>query len=198
MGKNLYSDLKQEKSLDLRSRIKNIVLQIVEGLVYMKKLEIIHCDLKPENILYTDPLKMDIKVIDFGSGCFFKEKGFSYVQSRFYRAPEIVLGLPYDCEVDMWSLGCIVQELYSGVPIFPGIDENELLEFQVLLCGNPASYMIEQGKKKEKFFNKNNGNKIIRSLKSRLINFNKNSTSLARVLFKHKFPENTDSLADAE
>ena len=62
----------------------------------MKKLHIIHCDLKPENILFKDSLKDKIKVIDFGSGCFDTEKGFSYVQSRFYRAPEVVLGLPYN------------------------------------------------------------------------------------------------------
>ncbi len=55
----------------------------------------IHCDLKPENILFTDEKLDSIKVIDFGSSCFSYKTGFSYVQSRYYRAPEIVLGLPY-------------------------------------------------------------------------------------------------------
>jgi len=68
----------------------------LESLVYMKKLSVIHCDLKPENILYTNSLKNKVKVIDFGSGCFSSDSGFTYVQSRFYRAPEVVLGLPYD------------------------------------------------------------------------------------------------------
>jgi serine/threonine protein kinase len=57
---------------------------------------VIHCDLKPENILYSDIKNMLVKIIDFGSSCTRSEDGFSYVQSRFYRAPEIVLGLPYD------------------------------------------------------------------------------------------------------
>jgi serine/threonine protein kinase len=93
--------------------------------------------LKPENILYTDSLRQNIKVIDFGSGCFDYEQGFFYVQSRFYRAPEVVLGLKYNQQVDIWSLGCIIAELYGGVPLFPGLDENELLEFHILMCGNP-------------------------------------------------------------
>lgn len=74
----------------------------------------------------------------------------------------------------MWSLGCIVAELYMGSPIFPGIDENELLEFQFLMCGNPPQQMVEKAKKKEKFFNIENGYRIIRSPKSRLIHFKKN------------------------
>jgi len=59
------------------------------------------------------------------------------VQSRFYRCPEIVLGLPYDNAVDMWSLGCILCELTTGRPIFPAQDENELLEFMKVRIGMP-------------------------------------------------------------
>lgn len=68
----------------------------------------------------------------------------------------------------MWSLGCIIAELYSGVPLFPGVDENELLEFHVLLSGIAPQYMIDGGKKKDKFFNINNGYKMKRSPNSRL------------------------------
>lgn len=85
--------------------------------------------MKPENIIYRDSRKKEIKIIDFGSGCESNSKGFTYVQSRYYRAPEVILGLPYCFPVDMWSLGCIVSELYSGVPLFPGQDENEMMEF---------------------------------------------------------------------
>lgn len=53
----------------------------------------------------------------------------------------------------MWSLGCIIAELYTGSPLFPAIDENELLEFHFLMCGNPSQLMIEIAKNREKFFN---------------------------------------------
>ncbi len=43
-----------------------------------------------------------------------------HAQSRFYRCPEVILGLPYGCEIDMWSFGCILAELYTGYPLFPG------------------------------------------------------------------------------
>ena len=58
--------------------------------------------------------------MDLGSACSRTEKGYPYVCSRYYRAPEIVLNrrADYDFSVDMWSLGCIVAELYNGLPLF--------------------------------------------------------------------------------
>ena len=66
---------------------------------------VIDCDLKPENILLINPKRSEIKIIDFGSSCQFGEKIYSYIQSRFYRSPEVLLGLNYDMSIDMWSLG---------------------------------------------------------------------------------------------
>ena len=131
--------------------------------MYIKHCKIIHCDLKPENLIYTDSKRKDVKIIDFGSSSSFGMNTFTYVQSRFYRAPEVVLGLQYDHQVDMWSLGCIVAELFCGRPIFPGLDENELLEFQILMCGNPPQHMIDKGNKKSKFFSIHEGYRLLRS-----------------------------------
>jgi dual specificity protein kinase YAK1 len=64
-----------------------------------------------------------IKVIDFGSACHERQTVYTYIQSRFYRSPEVLLGLPYSGAIDMWSLGCIVVELFLGLPIFPGTSE---------------------------------------------------------------------------
>lgn len=91
--------------------------------------------MKPENIIFTNETLEDIKIIDFGASCMSCEKGFFYVQSRYYRAPEIVLGNKYDHAVDMWSLGCIVFELITGKPLFPAKDENELIEFFFITLG---------------------------------------------------------------
>jgi dual specificity tyrosine-phosphorylation-regulated kinase 2/3/4 len=74
----------------------------------------VHCDLKPENILLKGPTKSTIKLIDFGSSCFENERLYTYIQSRFYRSPEVILGMPYGMPIDMWSFGCILAELYSG------------------------------------------------------------------------------------
>ncbi|CDW76326.1 related to dual specificity protein kinase pom1 [Stylonychia lemnae] len=163
---------------------------ILQGLIYVKHCDVIHCDLKPENLMFSDSRKKDIKIIDFGSSCSKGLNAFTYVQSRFYRAPEVILGIPYDYSVDMWSLGCIIAELFRGRPIFPAQDENELMELQVLLCGNPPQYMIDKGKKKAQFFNINEGYKIIRSHQSRLKQITKNSTSLYHFIFLNRFTEN--------
>jgi len=65
-----------------------------------------------------------IKVIDFGSACFEGYPVYQYIQSRFYRSPEVMMDLlPYDAAIDMWSLGCICAELFLGIPIFPGNSE---------------------------------------------------------------------------
>lgn len=89
------------------------------------------------------------------------------MQSRYYRAPEILLGLPYDQAVDMWSFGCILAELVTRRPLFPAIDENELLEFFILIIGSPTGSMIERAKKRNKFYTKEGA--VLRSPKSRLI-----------------------------
>jgi dual specificity protein kinase YAK1 len=64
-----------------------------------------------------------IKIIDFGSACHEKQTVYTYIQSRFYRSPEVLLGVPYTSAIDMWSLGCIAVELFLGLPLFPGTSE---------------------------------------------------------------------------
>lgn len=61
----------------------------------MPNISIIHSDLKPENIMLKEYGKAGIKLIDFGNACFSKQKLYKYVQSRFYRAPEVIMELPY-------------------------------------------------------------------------------------------------------
>jgi serine/threonine protein kinase len=82
-------------------------------------------------------------VIDFGSSCFHNKCIYTYIQSRFYRSPEVILGLKYSHEIDMWSLGCILCELATGKPLFPGENEhNQLLLFMELL-GHPPHHMLK-------------------------------------------------------
>lgn len=74
------------------------------------------------------------------------------MQSRYYRSPEVVLGLPYDQAVDMWSFGCILAELVTGRPLFPALDEHELLELIIVRIGMPPESMINQANKRKYFF----------------------------------------------
>ncbi|KAK3020730.1 hypothetical protein RJ639_046014 [Escallonia herrerae] len=95
-------------------RLQSITIQCLEALQFLHGLGLIHCDLKPENILVKSYSRCEVKVIDLGSSCFETDHLCSYVQSRSYRAPEVILGLPYDKKIDIWSLGCILSELCTG------------------------------------------------------------------------------------
>ena len=118
---NLYELIKKNKfqgfSIQLVRRFAYSILRCLESL-YANK--IIHCDLKPENVLLKQQGRSGIKVIDFGSSCFENQRLYTYIQSRFYRAPEVILGARYGMPIDMWSLGCILAELVTGYPLLPG------------------------------------------------------------------------------
>lgn len=94
--------------------MQSITIQCLEALKFLHSLGLIHCDLKPENILVKSYSRCEVKVIDLGSSCFETDHLCSYVQSRSYRAPEVILGLSYDKKIDIWSLGCILAELCTG------------------------------------------------------------------------------------
>ena len=140
--------------------------QILHALAHLSRLKIIHCDLKPENILFTDSTHQHVKIIDFGASCTAFKHGFTYVQSRFYRSPEVVLGLPYDSAIDMWSFGCILAELITGQPLFPAHDENHLLEYIVLTMGSLPDQMVYNSSKYKRFFD-TKGN-LIKSKRSKV------------------------------
>ena len=121
-------------------------------LALLRENSIIHCDLKPENVLLRHPSKSSVKVIDFGSSCYKHEKVYTYIQSRFYRSPEVILGLPYDVSIDMWSFGCILAELFTGYPLFPGENETEQLAYTMEMYGVPPARIIAQASRKNVFF----------------------------------------------
>ena len=132
--------------------IRTFAVQIVKCLHFLKLHGIIHCDLKPENILIVQPQASELKVIDFGSACFTNERMFSYIQSRFYRAPEVILGLSYGCSIDVWSFGCILAELFIGFPLFPGENENEQLLYMMEYLGLPPGEVLAASHRYSDFF----------------------------------------------
>ncbi|QPH11669.1 hypothetical protein C2857_003529 [Epichloe festucae Fl1] len=150
---NLYEFIKAHSFRGFSLKIiRRFTKQILSSLVLLKQRKVIHCDLKPENILLRHPLHAEIKVIDFGSSCFEHEKVYTYIQSRFYRSPEVILGMTYGMPIDMWSVGCILAELYTGVPIFPGENEQEQLACIMEVFGPPEKHLIEKSTRKKLFF----------------------------------------------
>lgn len=153
LGINLYEFIKAHdfKGFALKL-IRRFTKQMLGTLVLLHSKKVIHCDLKPENILLVHPLSSEIKVIDFGSSCFEHEKVYTYIQSRFYRSPEVILGMSYGMPIDMWSLGCILAELYTGYPIFPGENEQEQLACIMEIFGPPEKHLIEKSTRRKLFF----------------------------------------------
>ena len=95
LKENLYDVYQQNPSYFTLARIQAISKQVLIALMNMHKLHIIHNDLKPENILIKSYSNSLVKVIDVGSSVFFHDELQFYVQTRNYRAPEIILGCPY-------------------------------------------------------------------------------------------------------
>ncbi|KEY64281.1 hypothetical protein S7711_06327 [Stachybotrys chartarum IBT 7711] len=152
---NLYELIKQNQFRGLSTTLVRVFAQqLLNGLALLNKARLIHCDLKPENILLKNLESPIIKIIDFGSACDERQTVYTYIQSRFYRSPEVLLGLPYSSAIDMWSLGCIVVELFLGLPLFPGSSEYNQVSRIVEMLGNPQNWMLEMGKQSGEFFEK--------------------------------------------
>ncbi|KAK6632333.1 Dual specificity tyrosine-phosphorylation-regulated kinase 2 [Polyplax serrata] len=168
MSLNLYELIKkncyQGFSLTL---IRRFAHSLVQCLRLLQKENIIHCDLKPENVLLKQRGSSSIKVIDFGSSCYSHQRVYTYIQSRFYRSPEVILGLPYGPAIDMWSLGCILAELYTGFPLFPGENEIEQLACVMEVLGVPPEDVISNASRKRLFFDSRGNPRCITNSKGR-------------------------------
>ncbi|CAH8502307.1 unnamed protein product [Schistosoma turkestanicum] len=93
-----------------------------------------------------------VKLIDFGSSCFQDGQPYPYIQSRFYRAPEILLRLGYDQAIDTWSFGCLVAELINGLPLFPGEDEADQMACIMEVLGLPHPNLLRCSTELDRYF----------------------------------------------
>ncbi|KIW65436.1 hypothetical protein PV04_07697 [Phialophora macrospora] len=119
--------------------------QLFLGLGLLKKCQYIHADLKPDNILVNEA-RSTLKICDLGSASPITENATApYLVSRFYRAPEVILGIPYDYGIDMWSIGCTLFELYTGKILFTGRNNNGMLRAIMECRGKFPHKLLRRG-----------------------------------------------------
>jgi len=168
MGMNLYELIKKNNFQGFSiALIRRFAYALLQCLKLLQRERIIHCDLKPENILLRLRGQSSIKVIDFGSSCYEHQRVYTYIQSRFYRSPEVILGLPYSMSIDMWSFGCILAELYTGYPLFPGENEVEQLACIMELFGMPSPTLLHEAQRRKLFFDSRGNPRCITNSKGR-------------------------------
>lgn len=147
LSMNLREVLKKfgrDVGLNLRA-IRAYAQQMFLGLSLLRKCEILHADLKPDNLLVNDNRNV-LKVCDLGSASPASENEITpYLVSRFYRAPEIILGIPYDYAIDVWSIGCTLFELYSGKILFTGRSNNQMLRSIMECRGKFPPKLLRRG-----------------------------------------------------
>uniref|UniRef100_A0A6B0VD16 non-specific serine/threonine protein kinase n=1 Tax=Ixodes ricinus TaxID=34613 RepID=A0A6B0VD16_IXORI len=138
MRENLYQLIKDREKPFAEPVIRSILQQILQGLSFMHKHGFFHRDIKPENLLCTGPEL--VKIADFGLAREIRSQPpyTDYVSTRWYRAPEILLrSTSYSSPIDLWAVGCILAELYSLQPLFPGRSEVDQIFRICSVLGTP-------------------------------------------------------------
>lgn len=155
---NLHSDLREvlkkfgrNVGISLKA-IRAYSRQMFLALSHLKKCEVLHADLKPDNILVNED-RSHLKICDLGTASKAEDAEVTpYLVSRFYRAPEVILGMPFDYAIDMWSIGCTLFELYTGRILFAGSDNNQMLRVIQECRGKFPKRMIIRSTLAEKHF----------------------------------------------
>ncbi|XP_010706105.1 serine/threonine-protein kinase ICK isoform X1 [Meleagris gallopavo] len=138
MKENLYQLMKERNKLFPEATVRNIMYQILQGLAFIHKHGFFHRDLKPENLLCMGPEL--VKIADFGLAREIRSRPpyTDYVSTRWYRAPEVLLrSTSYSSPIDIWAVGCIMAEVYTLRPLFPGASEIDTIFKICQVLGTP-------------------------------------------------------------
>uniref|UniRef100_A0A669C2V7 Protein kinase domain-containing protein n=1 Tax=Oreochromis niloticus TaxID=8128 RepID=A0A669C2V7_ORENI len=143
------------------TELRPILHQLANALFHLGSVGIVHADLKPGNIMvvnrHESPVK--VKLIDFGLACPASALiPGDRVGTVGYIAPEVMLGLPYDEAIDMWSLGLVAVELATGLPLYPGEDDYDVLKFIIETQGQLPDHLLESGLYTDCYFIEDNYN----------------------------------------
>ncbi|KAJ7377270.1 hypothetical protein OS493_030081 [Desmophyllum pertusum] len=145
---NLYQMMKSRDKLIPESLIRNMIYQVLQGLAFIHKQGFFHRDMKPENLLCTGPEL--VKIADFGLAREIRSRPpyTDYVSTRWYRAPEVLLrSTVYNSPIDIWAVGCIMAELYTLRPLFPGSSEVDEIFKICYVLGTPSKEDWPEGHK---------------------------------------------------
>lgn len=148
MSKNLRDLLKEEtngRGLALPA-VRVYAKQMFYGLQHLQNCNVIHLDLKPDNVLVSAD-KKTIKLADFGTAVDKQDtiERTEYLVSRFYRAPEIILGWDISFPADMWAVGCTIYELWTGKILFTGRSNNQMVKAFMDCLGWPSEKLLKKG-----------------------------------------------------
>ncbi|KAI8905876.1 kinase-like domain-containing protein [Gorgonomyces haynaldii] len=164
LGKSLFDYMQDTQFIPLPiEQVRRFAKQLLSSIQFVHALGFVHTDLKPENLMlheieyqqkrgHRDLAQTDIVLIDFGSTIHNDEYHPSVVSTRHYRAPEIILGLPWSFEVDIWSAGCLLIELYTGEALFQTHDDREHLRMIEIILGRFPRSMVSKINDKNGFF----------------------------------------------
>ncbi len=147
MENNLYETMKKRDRHFPESKIRNLMYQMLQGLAFMHKHGFFHRDIKPENMLVKGDV---VKVADFGLAREIRSRPpfTDYVSTRWYRAPEVLLrSTTYNSPIDAWAMGCIMAEMFTLRPLFPGSSEGDQLYKICSVLGSPTHATWPEGMK---------------------------------------------------
>ena len=153
LGRSLFEGLGPiDTAPELLKQVRTVTKQLLEALAFIHSCGVTHCDVKPDNILYVSDEENDIMLIDFGSATTAPTGRGQYIQSRFYRSPEVMLGLPYTSQIDVWSAGCVIVELFLDFALFACDTESDAIHSMSILLGAIPERLLATSQNWRKFY----------------------------------------------
>lgn len=144
LSRSLFEGICQTQAVSkLLDNVRSIMRQLLQALAFIHTNNVIHCDVKPDNILYAGDNTDDIVLIDFGSATTAMSGKGQYIQSRFYRSFEVILGMQFNSQIDIWSAGCVAAELFLDFAIFACDCESDAVHSMVALLGPVPEHLFQ-------------------------------------------------------